>query len=89
STIDLSLPNGDAIPIEVRSEDEITTIEGHRIAPENASALNPAFDVTPAYYITAIITEAGIAYPPYNESLPSLVELAQQRRTTSAEQDRS
>ncbi len=87
STIDLSLPNGEAIPIEERTEDEITTIEGFRIAPENASAYNPAFDVTPASYITAIITEAGVAYPPYDESLPSLVELAQQWRTTITEQD--
>lgn len=87
STIDLSLPNGDAIPIEERTEDEITMIEGCRIAPESASAYNPAFDVTPANYITAIITEAGIAYPPYDESLPSLVKLAQQWRTSIAEQD--
>ncbi|WP_299030464.1 S-methyl-5-thioribose-1-phosphate isomerase [uncultured Thermanaerothrix sp.] len=76
STIDLSLPNGDAIPIEERSEEEIIAVDGHQIAPLGATAYNPAFDVTPAQYITAIITEVGIAYPPYEQSLRQQVEQA-------------
>ncbi len=80
STIDLSLPNGAAIPIEERSEEEIVAFDGHPIAPVGAPAYNPAFDVTPAQYITAIITEAGIAYPPYEQSLPLQVETAKKWR---------
>jgi len=80
STIDLSIANGEEIPIEERPEEEITSIESIPIAPKGAPAYNPAFDVTPAQYITAIITEAGIAYPPYTESLPLMVEKAQAHR---------
>ena len=72
STVDLALPDGDAIPIEQRGPDEVTTIQGVRIAPEGVRVANPAFDVTPARYITAILTDAGIARPPYAESLRPL-----------------
>jgi methylthioribose-1-phosphate isomerase len=66
STIDFSIESGSQIPIEERNPQEVTHIKGIRIAPEGVNALNPAFDVTPAKYITAIITEKGVVYPPYN-----------------------
>ncbi|HEX7534121.1 MAG TPA: S-methyl-5-thioribose-1-phosphate isomerase [Syntrophales bacterium] len=69
STIDVSLRNGDGIPIEERNAEEITTIRGIRVAPEGVHVYNPAFDVTPNHYITAIITEAGIVFPPYQEGI--------------------
>ena len=67
STIDLSLSSGDKIPIEERSPEEVTHVQGVPIAPEGIRAANPAFDVTPHSYITAIITEKGIAGEPYTE----------------------
>ncbi len=69
TTIDLSLASGDEIPIEERNPAEVTHIQGKAIAPEGTKALNPAFDVTPHYYITAIITEKGIIQEPYIERL--------------------
>jgi methylthioribose-1-phosphate isomerase len=69
SSVDLDTPDGDAIPIEHRDPHEVTEILGAPVAPEGATAINPAFDVTPARYVTAIITERGIARPPYTESL--------------------
>jgi len=69
TTIDLSLASGDEIPIEQRSQEEITHIQGVSIAPEGTQAANPAFDVTPHYYITAIITEKGIIKEPYVERI--------------------
>jgi methylthioribose-1-phosphate isomerase len=69
STLDLSLACGDQIPIEQRSAAEVTHMFGVAIAPENIAVENPAFDVTPARYVTAIITERGVARPPYAESL--------------------
>jgi methylthioribose-1-phosphate isomerase len=64
STIDFSIASGDAIPIEERNPDEVTNVFGKvRIAPNNVEVANPAFDVTPAKYITGIITEAGIFKP--------------------------
>jgi len=69
TTIDLSLTSGDEIPIEQRSQEEVTHIQGVSIAPEDIEAANPAFDVTPHYYITAIITEKGIIKEPYIERL--------------------
>ncbi len=69
STIDLKLRTGDDIPIEERSHEEVTHIDGHRIAPIGVEVINPSFDVTPAALVTAIITEKGIAYPPYKTSL--------------------
>ncbi len=71
STFDLSIPNGDHIPIEERAADEVTHIQGVRIAPD-VPAAHPAFDVTPARYIAAIFTERGVAKPPYTQSLHSL-----------------
>ena len=69
STVDPSLKHGDDIPIEERSHEEVTHIDGHRIAPVGVDVINPSFDVTPAALVTAIITEKGIAYPPYKQSL--------------------
>lgn len=70
STIDLALPSGREIPIEERGADEVTTIEGVRIAPEGVAVGNPAFDVTPHRYISALVTEKGIVYPPFEVNLP-------------------
>jgi methylthioribose-1-phosphate isomerase len=72
STIDLSLASGESIPIEQRNAEEITSIRGIAIAPTGVNVANPAFDVTPSGYITAIVTEAGIARPPYEQSLRAL-----------------
>lgn len=69
STIDFSLASGDEIPIEERSHEEVTHIDGHRICPTGVEVINPSFDVTPAELVTAIITEKGIARPPYKLSL--------------------
>ncbi|MCL0059947.1 S-methyl-5-thioribose-1-phosphate isomerase [Dehalococcoidia bacterium] len=69
STIDPSVKSGTEIPIEERSADEVTRIGGARIAPDGVGVANPAFDVTPHRYVTAIITEQGIAREPYIESL--------------------
>lgn len=75
STIDISIRSGEEIPIEERSAEEITHVGKERIVPEGSPVLNYAFDVTPAHLITAIITEAGIAYPPYEESLARLMDM--------------
>jgi methylthioribose-1-phosphate isomerase len=69
TTIDLSLASGDEIPIEQRSPDEVTHIQGVSIAPEGTQAQNPTFDITPYRYITAIITERGIMQEPYGDGL--------------------
>ncbi len=74
STIDLSLKSGDEIPIEERDEREVTEIDGVRIAPLGVKVGNPAFDVTPHRYVTGIVTENGIAYPPFEVSLKTMVE---------------
>jgi methylthioribose-1-phosphate isomerase len=73
STIDLSLPSGEQITIEERSPDEVTHIRGVRIAPEGVRVANPAFDVTPQRYITAIITDGGIARPPFDQALAQIM----------------
>jgi methylthioribose-1-phosphate isomerase len=73
STVDLSLSTGDEIPIEERSSREVTDIAGSRIAPEGVAAAHPAFDVTPARLVTAIITEGGVLWPPYAASLSAAV----------------
>jgi methylthioribose-1-phosphate isomerase len=72
STVDLSIPSGDAIPIEQRPESEVACVQGVPIAPAGIKVLNPAFDVTPYRYVAAIITEQGIARPPFQESLRKL-----------------
>ncbi|GAB4208971.1 MAG: S-methyl-5-thioribose-1-phosphate isomerase [Roseiflexaceae bacterium] len=69
STIDLALPDGDAIPIEQRDPREVTSFNGTPVAPTGVQAAHPAFDVTPARLISAIITERGVVYPPYGEQL--------------------
>lgn len=66
STIDPQTPDGDAIPIEERDDAEVAEVGGVRVMPRGVKAYNFAFDVTPASYITAIITEKGVLYPPYN-----------------------
>ncbi|HXT33786.1 MAG TPA: S-methyl-5-thioribose-1-phosphate isomerase, partial [Vicinamibacterales bacterium] len=71
STIDLSTPDGDHIPIEERDQREVSHLGSSRLTPEGAHIRNPAFDVTPHRYITGIITERGILRPPYAESLKS------------------
>lgn len=71
STFDLSIPDGDHIPIEERSAAEVTHLQGVRIAPD-VPAAHPAFDVTPARYIAAVFTERGVARAPYAESLRAL-----------------
>jgi methylthioribose-1-phosphate isomerase len=73
STLDLSLANGSQIPIEERDAAEVTHFHGQCVAPQGVSAHNPAFDVTPNRYITAIITERGVARGPFLESLARLV----------------
>ncbi|MEM8533527.1 MAG: S-methyl-5-thioribose-1-phosphate isomerase [Chloroflexota bacterium] len=69
STIDMNLPNGAAIPIEQRDPDEVTTLSGVQIAPEGIHAAHPAFDVTPHTLISAIITEQGVIFPPYQDQI--------------------
>ncbi len=73
STIDMSIRCGDDILIEERGAEEITHVGTERVVPEGSPVLNYAFDVTPADLITAIITEKGVAYPPFTESLPRLM----------------
>jgi methylthioribose-1-phosphate isomerase len=73
TTVDPSLASGDEIPIEFRSPDEVTHIQGIAIAPEGTEALNPAFDVTPHPYITAIITEGGIIREPFEEGIKKII----------------
>jgi methylthioribose-1-phosphate isomerase len=77
STIDLSLKDGTQIPIEERNPDEVLGIEfhGERVAPKNAKARNPAFDVTPNRLITAIVTENGVVYPPFEINLKKIAKL--------------
>ena len=74
STVDLSLAHGGLIPIEERSAEEVLDLQaaGQRVAPENARARNPAFDITPHRVITAIVTENGVVYPPYDKNLPKV-----------------
>ena len=79
-TIDLSLAHGDLIPIEERSAREVTHIGAEQIAPDGVPVYNPAFDVTPHRYLTGIITEEGICYPPFEVSLRRAVEAAERRR---------
>jgi methylthioribose-1-phosphate isomerase len=72
STLDLSIADGSQIPIEERDPDEVRSINGKRVTPEGAGVFNPAFDVTPNQYVCAIITDRGIARPPFRESLQGL-----------------
>ena len=74
STIDFSIQSGDEIPIEERSHDEVTIINGERVCAENVNIINPGFDVTPNELITGIITEKGVLYPDYKKSIAKLFE---------------
>jgi methylthioribose-1-phosphate isomerase len=74
STFDLTLTSGDQIPIEQRDPAEVTHVRGVRIAPEGIRVVNPAFDVTPNKYVTAIVCENGIARAPYVESMRKLAQ---------------
>jgi methylthioribose-1-phosphate isomerase len=74
STVDLNCPDGSKIPIEQRNPKEVTHIAGKQMVPDGVSIENPAFDVTPAKYVAAIITERGIAREPYGESLRALAD---------------
>jgi methylthioribose-1-phosphate isomerase len=73
SSIDISTPSGEMVVIEERDAREVLEIEGKRIAPEGVPVLNPAFDVTPAAYVTAIVTERGILYPPLEQSIKRIL----------------
>ncbi|PWU09625.1 MAG: S-methyl-5-thioribose-1-phosphate isomerase [Terriglobia bacterium] len=72
STLDLTLASGDQIPIEERAAVEVTHVFGQQVAPEQSRVENPAFDVTPSRYVSAIITEKGVARAPYEDSLRKL-----------------
>jgi len=74
STFDLATPDGSRIPIEERSPDEVTHHGGRRLAPLGVAVRNPAFDVTPHRYVTAIVCERGVARPPYTETLRAFAE---------------
>ena len=76
STIDLETPDGSKIPIEQRSPREVTHIAGKQMVPDGVDIENPAFDVTPAKYVTAIITERGIVRAPYSDSIRKLADAA-------------
>ena len=80
SSVDLAAAEGSAIPIEMRSGVEVLSLHGRRIAPTGAEAINPAFDVTPAELITAIVTEEGVLRAPYEASLTAAVAAARARR---------
>ncbi|MCX7725281.1 MAG: hypothetical protein N2053_00380, partial [Chitinispirillaceae bacterium] len=73
SSFDLSLTNGEEIPIEERSPEEVTCGFGKKTAPDGINVFNPAFDVTPAELITAFITEKGIIFPPYVKNIPAVI----------------
>jgi methylthioribose-1-phosphate isomerase len=77
STVDLALPNGDLIPIEMRDPAEVLDIQlaGAAVMPNGARARNPAFDITPHYLISALVTEKGIVYPPFHSELPRIMSL--------------
>ena len=74
STLDMTLTSGDEIEIEERAATEITHVRGQQITPDETPVFNPAFDITPADYVSAIVTEKGIVYPPYRENLKQLME---------------
>ena len=84
TTIDLSCPDGGSIPIEERSAGEVLSFLGQPTAPPGVAARHPAFDVTPARYIAAIVTDEGICRPPYSTSLPAAVRDAAERRGVRA-----
>ncbi len=74
SSFDLDLENGDLIPIEEREPEEVMSFAGHLVGPEGVNAYNPAFDITPAQYISALITEKGVLTPPYRSGIKDLLK---------------
>ena len=74
TTVDLACPDGGGIPIEERDRSEVTSLFGTPVAPDGVAVMNPAFDVTPAKYVTAIVTDRGVARPPYDVSLRALFD---------------
>jgi eIF-2B alpha/beta/delta-like uncharacterized protein len=88
STIDLDTPDGSVIPIEQRSASEVLEVNGSRVAPEDTEAYNPAFDVTPASLVTAIVTEAGIVRPGVDDLL-DLIKSAQRTERTALSGEKS
>jgi methylthioribose-1-phosphate isomerase len=74
SSIDVSIPDGDRIPIEERDPEEIVQMMGTQLAPPGVRVFNPAFDVTPHDLVTAFITEKGVIYPPYDRTIPELFD---------------
>lgn len=83
STVDLSLPSGDHIPIEQRHPDEVTAFRDTQVAPVGTRVANPAFDVTPSRLIAAIVTEQGVIQDPFRDGLGQAVERS--RRTSTAD----
>ncbi len=77
STVDLSKAQGDEIPIEEREAEEVTRVGNEVVAPDQTPVYNPAFDITPHRYVTGIVTEEGICYPPFTQSLAAAVKAAQ------------
>lgn len=74
STFDISLETGDEIPIEERPPQELTHVFGRQIAPTGVKVKNPSFDVTPHRYLTGIITERGVIYPPFKENIKKMIQ---------------
>jgi methylthioribose-1-phosphate isomerase len=85
STIDIAIQSGREIPIELRKEQEVTHIMEKRFVPEGVKVWNPAFDVTPAEYITAIITEKGIVKKPYLRNINKIIESQLETRKMGSE----
>jgi len=83
TTLDLSLPSGDLVPIEERDAREVTHVLGQRVAPEGVDVFNPAFDVTPARYVAALITERGVLRPPLDQALRAFLAPAATGRRPS------
>jgi len=79
STIDLTVATGQGIPIEERNAREVTHVGAENIAPDKVAVFNPAFDITPHKYLTGIVTEEGICYPPFQKSLRLAKEKAEAR----------
>jgi methylthioribose-1-phosphate isomerase len=86
STVDLECADGSKIPIEERPRDEVTHVLGQRIAPKGIKVGNPAFDVTPAALVSAIVTEVGVARTPYRRELRRLVRRQEPARASAARQ---
>jgi methylthioribose-1-phosphate isomerase len=86
SSVDPETPDGAAIPIEERKADEVLSIRGHAIAPPGTAAFNPAFDVTPAELITAVVTEEGALRPPFGPAIESALGRSRVRRAAAAQE---